>query len=83
MEGTAFTALMYRLLGDEDSAVVSINALSGVRLGHGLFPAATVEGLPTGFGLFTGAFRNYGSDSHVAPTAWFTTAVNGFDPYKF
>ena len=40
-EGTAFTALMYKLLGDEASAAVSLNALAGVQLENGLFPAAT------------------------------------------
>lgn len=82
-EGTAFTALMYRLLGDEESAAVSLKALAGVQLENGLFPAATVNDLPTGFGLFTGAFWNYGTDAHIAPTAWFIMAVNGFNPYTF
>ena len=82
-EGTAFTALMYRLLGDEEAAAVSLNALAGVQLENGLFPAATVDDLPTGFGLFTGAAWNYGTDAHIAPAAWFILAVNGFDPYTF
>lgn len=82
-EGTAFTALMYRLLGDEESAAVSLKALAGVQLENGLFPAATVDNLPTGFGLFTGAAWNYGTDAHIAPAAWFIMAVNGFDPYTF
>ena len=82
-EGTAYTALMYRLLGDEESAAVSLKALAGVQLENGLFPAATVDDLPTGFGLFTGAAWNYGTDAHIAPAAWFIMAVNGFDPYTF
>ena len=82
-EGTAFTALMYRLLGDEASAAVSLNALAGVQLENGLFPAATAEDLPTGFGLFTGDSWNYGTDAHIAPAAWFIMAVNGFNPYAF
>ena len=82
-EGTAFTALMYHLLGEEETAAVSMNALINVQLKNGLFPAATVDEMPTGFFLFTGESWNYEADAHVAPTAWFIMAANGFNPYAF
>ncbi|MBR6089936.1 MAG: hypothetical protein IKP86_08380, partial [Anaerolineaceae bacterium] len=82
-EGTAFTTLMYRLLGDEKDADISMNALLEVQLKNGLLPAATTETLPTGFELFDGSSWDYAADAHVAPTVWFIMAVNGFDPYVF
>lgn len=82
-EGTAFTALMYRLLGDEVQAVESLNALRNIQTYRGMIPASTVEQLPTGLDLFDGSSWNYSNDPHVAPTAWFVMAVNGFNPYTF
>ena len=60
-----------------------MNALMNVQLKNGLFPAATVDEMPTGFLLFTGESWNYEADAHVAPTAWFIMAANGFNPYAF
>ena len=82
-EGTAFTALMYRLLGDEVRAVESLNALRNIQTYRGMIPASTVDQLPTGLDLFDGSSWNYSNDPHVAPTAWFVMAVNGFNPYTF
>ena len=36
-----------------------------------------------GFGLFDGSPWEYGAAPHIAPTAWFVMAVNGFNPYAF
>lgn len=82
-EGTAYTALMYRLRGEDDTADSVLEALSGIQLENGLFPAATVDNLSTGFDLFDGSPWLYGSAPHIAPTAWFVMAVNGFNPYTF
>ena len=82
-EGTAYTALMYRLLGEDDRAAAALEALEGIQLETGLFPAATVPNLSTGFGLFTGDPWEYGDAPHIAPTSWFVMAVNGFNPYVF
>ena len=82
-EGTAYTALMYRLRGNDAAATAALNALGGIQLENGLFPAATVENLSTGFDLFTGDPWVYGTDAHIAPAAWFIMAVNGFNPYAF
>ena len=82
-EGTAYTALMYRLLGEDDRAAAALEALEGIQLETGLFPAATVPNLSTGFGLFNGDPWEYGDAPHIAPTSWFVMAVNGFNPYVF
>lgn len=82
-EGTAYTALMYRLRGEDGAATDALQALAGIQLPSGLFPAATVDNLSTGFGLFDGSPWEYGTAPHIAPTAWFVMAVNGFNPYAF
>ena len=64
--------------------VIQIGAvLEGIQLEDGLFPAATVDNLSTGFGLFDGSAWEYGTAPHIAPTAWFVMAINGFNPYSF
>lgn len=82
-EGTAFTVLMLRLRGEDDKAATALKALASMQLENGLFLAATVDDLSTGFDLFTGEAWTYGTDAHVAPTAWFIMATTDFNPYKF
>ena len=82
-EGTAYTALMYRLRSEDDKATAALEALENIQLDSGLFPAATVDNLSTGFGLFDGSPWEYGVAPHIAPTAWYVMAVNGFNPYSF
>jgi len=82
-EGTAFTALMYAQRGDLGRASESFAALDAVQLGNGMFPAATMEGLTTGIELSDGSPWLYGTSPHVAPTAWYIMACNGFNPYTF
>ena len=82
-EGTAYTALMFRLRGDDAAATEALGALASIQLENGLFPAATVDNLSTGFNLFTGDPWEYGTAPHIAPTAWFILAVNNFNPYSF
>ena len=82
-EGTAYTALMYRLRGEDTIAASAMDALCDIQLETGLFPAATVETLPTGFELFDGSPWTYSDDPHIAPAAWFVMAANGFNPYAF
>ena len=82
-EGTADTALMYRILGEDDKALAALDALVSIQQKDGKFPAATVDNLSTGFWLFTGDPWEYGTAPHIAPTAWFVMAVNNFNPYTF
>ncbi len=82
-EGTAYTALMYRLRGEDGRADSALRALCGIQLDSGLFPAATVDNLSTGFELFDGSPWEYSTAPHIAPAAWFVMAVNGFNPYTF
>lgn len=82
-EGTAYTALLYRLRGEDANAKTALDELSAIQLESGLFPAATVDNLSTGFELFTGEPWVYSSDPHIGPAAWFVLAVNGFNPYQW
>ena len=82
-EGTAYTALMYRGLGKTAEYEEAMRALGSIQLENGLFPAATVDNLSTGMELFDGSPWEYSTDAHIAPTAWFIMAVNGFNPYVF
>ena len=74
---------MYRLRGDDERAVSALGLLEQIQLEDGRFPAATVDDLSTGFELFDGSPWEYSSDPHIAPTAWFVMAAEGFDPYTF
>ena len=82
-EGTAFTALMYKLRNEKNTCKEAMYALCDVQLGSGLFPAATVDNLSTGIILSDGTPWEYGTAPHIAPTAWFIMAENGFNPYTF
>lgn len=82
-EGTAYTALLFQLREQDALATQALDALCGVQLANGLFPAATVDALSTGFALFDGSPWVYSREAHIAPTAWFIMAVNGFNPYSF
>ena len=80
-EGTAYTALMYRGLGEEEKYEEAMQVLMSIQLESGLFPAATVDDLSTGMDLFDGSPWLYSTDPHIAPTAWFIMAANHFNPY--
>ena len=82
-EGTAYTALMHKLRGESEAEAAAMDALCSIQLDSGFLPAATVDNLSTGFGLFDGSPWEYGDDAHLAPTAWFVMAANGFNPYAF
>ena len=82
-EGTAYTALMYRGIGEDDKYEEAMEALISIQSDGGLFPAATVDNLSTGMELFDGSPWEYSRDLHIAPTAWFIMAANGFNPYAF
>ena len=80
-EGTAYTALMYRGIGEDGKYEEAMEALISIQSDGGLFPAATVDNLSTGMELFDGSPWEYSKDLHIAPTAWFIMAANGFNPY--
>ncbi len=80
-EGTAFTALMYRVLGKEDKYEEAMKSLVGIQKENGLFPAATVKKLYTGLNLDDGSTLSFTKDTHIAPSAWFIMAANGYNPF--
>ena len=59
----------------------AMEALVSIQDDEGLFPAATVDNLSTGMELFDGSPWEYSTDTHIAPSAWFIMAANGFNPY--
>lgn len=82
-EGTAFTVLMHLLRGEDDEAAAALEALGDAQLEGGLFPAATADDHFTGIYLADGSPWTYGTDPHVAPTAWFVMTCDAFNPYTF
>ena len=80
-EGTASTALMYRVLGKNDRYKAAMNSLVKVQHKSGLFPAATVDNHYTGLTQTDGTSLLYTKDAHIAPTAWFIMAANGYNPF--
>lgn len=86
-EGTAYTALMWRDRKNEKAYNDAMDVLMKEQLDDGLFPAANVDNLYTGVWLFAGTPDEkpweYSRDAHIAPTAWFVMAANGFNPYEF
>jgi hypothetical protein len=82
-EGTAFTALMYKLRGEEEKAEQILDTLGSIQNEWGQFPAATVDNLSTGLYQFDGAPLEYSTDLHLAPTAWYILTADGFNPYDF
>ena len=80
-EGTASTALMYRILGKNDRYKAAMNSLVKVQHKSGLFPAATVDNHYTGLTQTDGTSLMYTKDAHIAPTAWFIMAANGYNPF--
>ena len=80
-EGTAFTALMYRVFGKEDKYKEAMNALVKIQKSNGLFPAATVDNFYTGLIQNDGSSLEFTKDTHIAPTAWFIMAANGYNPF--
>ena len=82
-EGTAFTALMYRMRGENEKALGILSLLRDAQMDNGLFYAASQDGMPTGIGLFDGTPWTYSHTEHIAPAAWYVLAVFGLDPYTF
>ena len=74
---------MYRGIDKSEECKQAMDALASIQLENGLFPAATVDNLSTGMDLFDGSPWEYSTDAHIAPTAWFVMAANGFNPYLY
>lgn len=81
-EGTAYTALMFRELGETEEMRSALDALLRIQNEDGSFPAATVDNHSTGIRMSDGSLWEYSKDEHLAPAAWFVMSVNGFNPYR-
>jgi hypothetical protein len=80
-EGTAFTALMYRVHGKQNKYEEAMSALVKIQAPNGLFPAATIDKYYTGITLYDGSSLRFTNDTHIAPSAWFIMAANGYNPF--
>ncbi|HKY39641.1 MAG TPA: hypothetical protein VJN18_27070 [Polyangiaceae bacterium] len=74
-EGTAHAALAYRAIGCIEDWRAVRNVLRGARLDNGAIPAASRDGLTTGFGW------TYPNAAHVGATAWAIFAELGLNPF--
>ena len=82
-EGTAMTALMYKLRGDDKSYNEAMAALAKVQLDDGMLPSASIPNLSTGIWTDENTEWEYTDCAQIAPTAWFTLAYNGSNPFSF
>lgn len=83
LEGTAFSALALSERGYQDEARAALTEIEARQLKSGGFPSSTVNEHFTGFYLAGGDKWAYSSAPHIAPTAWYVMAINGFNPYLF
>jgi hypothetical protein len=83
-EGTAQTALLYRLLGQDKTADALMDAIKDNRAPDGSYYAASVRDLPTGFMLQTDPSqpRLYFHISHLAALSWTALAQEQFNPFS-
>ena len=58
-----------------------MKALVAIQNSNGLFPAATVNNFYTGLELSDGSSLKLTKDTHIAPSAWFIMAANGYNPF--
>ena len=58
-----------------------MNALVKIQAPNGLFPAATIDKYYTGITLYDGSSLRFTKDTHIAPSAWFIMAANGYNPF--
>ncbi len=74
-EGTAQMALAYRALGRHDEANRLTDLVALAQLPSGSIPAASLDGLTTGFDWL------YFHQGHVGATAWYLLAACNGNPY--
>jgi hypothetical protein len=80
-EGTAQMAVAYRLAGREREADALVKLLMDARLPSGMLPAASRDGLKTGFYAVPGVEWKYYRWGHTGATAWGVLAARGVNPF--
>ena len=79
-EGTGQAATLLELLGRREEADATRQAIDSARLPGGGIPAASIDGLTTGFDLPDGSPWVYYRRAHVGATGWAVFAC-GFNPF--
>lgn len=74
-EGTAQMAVAYQVAGEKEKAESLLGVLEGAKLLTGAIPAASRDGLTTGFDY------KYFHRGHLGATAWYLFAKLGVNPY--
>ena len=82
-EGTAQMAAAYQVVGDIEKANACITAVEKAQYENGAIPAASRDGLTTGFYLSSSNNEPwlYYKRRHVGATAWYIFAREGVNPY--
>lgn len=82
-EGTAQTALLYRLLGRDTAANALMRSIEAQRDPRGRYLAAGPGGTGTGIGREDAPSiqRRYEREPHLAALAWAALAERGYNPY--
>ncbi len=82
-EGTAQMAVAYQAVGNVEKANACITAVEKAQFENGAIPAASRDGLTTGFYLSSSDNSQwlYYKRGHVGATAWYMLAKQGVNPY--
>lgn len=80
-EGTAHMALAYYAIGPKANWQTLLSCLHNAQAPDGGLPAASINGLTTGFSLPDGNPWLYYHRAHVGATAWLVLAEKGFNPF--
>jgi len=80
-EGTAHMALVYRLTGQSARAEELLQVIRSARYPSGAIPAASKDGLRTGFNVFERVEWHLFRRAHTGATAWTILAERGFNPF--
>ena len=74
-EGTAQMAVAYQVVGEKEKAQSLLKSIEKAQLSTGAIPAASRDGLTTGFNW------QYFHRGHLGATAWYLFAKLGVNPY--
>jgi hypothetical protein len=80
-EGTAQMAVAYQAVGQTGNSAAILTAIEEAQLESGAIPAASKDGLTTGFYLPDGSPWLYYHRGHVGASAWYLFAKLAVNPY--
>jgi hypothetical protein len=80
-EGTAQMAVTYKVVGAIESAAALMTAIENIQFQNGAIPAASKDGLTTGFYMPDGSPWLYFHRAHIGASAWYLFAKLGVNPY--